>query len=158
MRNKSFPYCRGRRPRRPAEGSRPLPTILPVQALALLVDLPCGQRHGHGHRGAVAFLGSEAFARQREVLQNLLDQLVVIARVEHAAVRDVNFAVPPPHNDPLLHQAGQDAGDAGLGHAHGLRQCQRRDLGALLRQMVDGQQIAQVGIGQGQGTSLLIPN
>ena len=26
--------------------------------------------------------------------------------------------------------------DAGLGHAHGLRQCQRRDLGALLRQMV----------------------
>ena len=42
------------------------------------------------------------------------NQLVVIARVEHAAVRDVNFAVPPPHNDPLLHQAGQDAGDAGF--------------------------------------------
>ena len=158
MRDKSLPYCRGLRPRRPAEGSRPLPTILSVQALALLVDLPCGQRYGHGHRGAVAFLGGEAFARQREVLQNLLDQLVVIARVEHAAVRDVNFAVPPPHNDPLLHQAGQDAGDAGLGHAHSLRQCQRRDLGALQRQMVDGQQITQVGIGQGQGTSLLIPN
>ena len=74
--------------------------LVAVQRFALLINFPCGQRHGHGHRGAVAFLGGEAFARQREVLQNLLDQLVVIARVEHAAVRDVNFAVPPPHIDP----------------------------------------------------------